>query len=195
MPTAKGLENEVALAEGREDKALVEACLRGDASAWDELVERYGRLVYSIPRKLGLSDSDADDVFQVVFGIVLRRLETLRDVDRLSAWLIRTTYRESWRLGKRRRRERPDELPAGLSDDGEPTEEQTLALERQQLVRQALGQIDPRCRALLEALFFCADTPDYQAIAEKLNMKIGSIGPTRARCFQKLEALLRRAGL
>ncbi len=175
----------------RDDQALVQACLDGDAPAWDELVERYGRLVYSIPRRLRLPDADCDDVFQVVFGIVLRRLETLRDVERLSAWLIRTTYREAWRVGKRRRSQEA-ELPADVAHDGTPTDEQIFALERQQMVRQALAQLDPRCRDLISALFFDPHTPDYAEIAARLQMKVGSIGPTRARCFAKLESLLRQ---
>lgn len=178
-----------------DDKDLVRGCLRGDAGAWDELVERYGRLVYSIPRRLGLTSADADDVFQVVFGIVLRRLESLRDVERLSAWLIRTTYRESWRLGKRRRQRRGEALNEDLPGDETPTDEQVATWERQHLVRQGLGLIDERCRKLLEALFFEPQTPDYEEIARRLGMKIGSIGPTRARCFSKLEAILVKLGL
>jgi RNA polymerase sigma factor (sigma-70 family) len=86
------------------DATLIRACLAGEQSAWNTLVERYSRLVYSVPRKLGLSDNDADDIFQVVFGIVLRKLETLRDHDRLAAWLIRTTHREAYRLLRSRDR-------------------------------------------------------------------------------------------
>ncbi|HYN88697.1 MAG TPA: sigma factor, partial [Ardenticatenaceae bacterium] len=71
----------------RSDPALIQACINGDQSGWNELVDRYGRLVYSIPQRYGLSATDADDVFQNVFTIVLRRLESLRDQTRLSAWL------------------------------------------------------------------------------------------------------------
>ena len=178
----------------RDDRALVEACLAGQAAGWDELVERYGRLVYSIPHKLGLSATDADDIFQTVFGIVLRRLETLRDVDRLSAWLIRTTYRESWRVVKARRSGH-EALPTDAATEDSPTDAQLLAWERQHLVRQGLTMIDERCRVLLEALFFEDPTPPYDVLAARLDTKVGSIGPTRARCFQKLEKILRELGL
>jgi RNA polymerase sigma factor (sigma-70 family) len=178
----------------RDDQRLVDDCLRGDASAWDELIERYGRLVYSIPRRIGLSASDADDVFQIVFGIVLRKLDTLREVDRLPSWLIRTTYRECWRVA-RRRPQLAGDLPAEAeSDEAAPPEEFERA-ERIHMVRQAIMGLDDRCRALLEALFFQKDTPDYEQIAEMLGMKVGSIGPTRARCFKKLESLLGKSGL
>ena len=62
-----------------DDSRLIQDCLKGRQAAWDELVERYSRLIYSIPLRVGLSHSDADDVVQIVWGIVLRRLETLRE--------------------------------------------------------------------------------------------------------------------
>lgn len=177
-----------------DDRELVLACLNGDPGAWDRLVDRYGRLVYSVPRKLGLSDADADDVFQVVFGIVLRRLDTLRETERLSAWLIRTTYREAWRIG-RRSRAAPGELPESAASSAVPSEEVVAAFETQHLVRQAVAELDERCGALLRALFFETPTPEYQQIADRLGLRIGSIGPTRARCFEKLERVLRDLGV
>ena len=176
------------------DAQLIAACLRGEPRAWDALVERYRRLVYSIPRRLGLSETDADDVFQIVWGIVLRRLETLKDVERLAGWLSQTTYRESWRLGKRRRQQATAELDDRQPDDESPSDDDILKWERQHLVHTALGRLDDPCRRLLEALFLSPDDPDYQTIADRLGMKIGSIGPTRARCFKKLEGLLRQLG-
>ena len=82
------------------DASLLAACLAGDQQAWDTLVERYTRLVYSIALKSGLGEQDAADVVQNVFTIVLRRLESLQQPDRFSAWLITTARRESWRFRK-----------------------------------------------------------------------------------------------
>jgi RNA polymerase sigma factor (sigma-70 family) len=177
----------------REDRVLIQACLEGDQLAWNELVERYQRLVYSIPRRLGLPEADADDIFQTVFGIALRRLETLRAEDRLSAWLIRVTYRESWRWARRKNVSRAlsDEQP----DDASPAEADVLRWERQQLLYTALAQVETRCRELLTALFLERDTPSYEEIARRFGMKVGSIGPTRARCFQRLEEILTSLGL
>jgi len=175
------------------DAELVQACLRGEAAAWDLLVERFGRLIYSIPRKLGFSDTDADDVFQTVFGIAYRRLESLRDETRLSAWLIRTTYRECWRLKRGARTLQT--VDENVAASGEAAEDEILRLERQQRVREALEQVDARCRELLSALFLEAKEPSYDEIAARLGMPVGSIGPTRARCFKKMESTLRRLGL
>lgn len=174
------------------DKQLVHACLDGEQWAWDELVHRYGRLVYGILRRGGLSEADADDGFQNVFLLACRNLAQLRDQDRLSAWLITTTKRELWRLYRQRRADQP--LDDALVDGGAPPLEEALRLEREQAVREALRRIDGRCRQLLTSLFLGANESTYRQIAEKLDIPIGSIGPTRARCFEKLEAILVEMG-
>ncbi len=180
----------------QDDAKLIQACLADDQQAWNTLIERYGRLVYSIPARLGLAPADADDVFQVVWGIVLRRLETLRDESRLSAWLIRTTYRESWRRAKQARRGPSlDDVPGDPPSNEEPMEEEVLRWERQQIVRRGLSELDERCRDLLTALFLDQESPSYEEIAERLGMKVGSIGPTRARCFKSLERILGKLGM
>ena len=177
----------------RDDSKLIADCLKGRPRAWDELIERYSRLIYSIPLRVGLSTADADDVVQVVWGIVLRKLDTLREVDRLSAWLIRTTYRESWRRGRLSRKHVG--LDESTVDASGPDEDEVSRLERQHVVRQSLDQLDERCRKLLRALFFDSESKSYEQIAADLGMKIGSIGPTRARCFKGLEKILVKAGL
>ena len=174
------------------DPELVQACLAGDRAAWDEVVARYGRLVYAIPFRCGLDASDADDVFQNVFTILLRRLEGLRDQTRLSSWLITTTYRESWRHSREKRRGGP--LDEDLVHEGAPPLEEVVRGEREQQVREALSALDDRCQALLTALFLDPDEADYATIADRLGMPIGSIGPTRARCFRKLETALAELG-
>jgi len=174
------------------DSDLIQACLNGDESAWKELVERYARLVYSIPHRWGLSPTDADDVFQNVFTIVYRRLESLRDQRLLAAWLIRITRHECQRLRSRT----PDntELSESLPDSATLPEDEVEILERQHLVRMALKQLEPRCRELLMALFLESATPSYEELSKRLDIPVGSIGPTRARCFKKLEDKLVEIG-
>ncbi|MHC4949076.1 MAG: RNA polymerase sigma factor [Planctomycetota bacterium] len=176
----------------RSDPALVQACLRGDRAAWDRLVDQYGRLVYSIAHRYGLEEGDADDVFQAVFLVLFRRLETLKDQTRLSAWLITTTHRECWRIG--RRSEVPG-LEETITDLGEPSEEQSERWERQHLVRLGLERLGGRCQELLQALFLEGAETGYESIAARLGMPVGSIGPTRARCFAKLERILSELGV
>src|SRR5512142_1053226 len=152
----------------RSDPDLVKACLKGDEGAWRELVDRYGRLVYAIPRRHGLSPADSDEVFQNVFTIALRQLSTLRDQKLLAAWLITIAHRESQRFGKRIYAHA--ELDESLPDDGVAPEEEVEEWERNLLVRQAIGMLEDRCRDLLTALFLGSETPSYQEIAARLGI-------------------------
>ena len=175
------------------DPGLVRACLDGDQRAWEELVDRYGRLVYANHRRMGFSEADADDSFQSVFAPLLRHLPNLRDRTRLSAWLITTTRRERWRFG--RTAPRQDDLDNALPDDAEAPLAEIERGEREQAVRQAMRRLDGRFRDLLTALFLEPAAPAYEAIGARLGMPVGSIGPTRARCLRKLETLLREEGI
>jgi RNA polymerase sigma factor (sigma-70 family) len=177
----------------RSDPELVQACIRGEPAAWAELVDRYTRLVYSIPRRYGLSEADSDDVHAAVWGTVFNHLDRLKDQTRLSAWLITTTHRECWRVG--RRRDVYADLEDVIVDVGSPSEDQAEQWERQHLLRQGLVQLGGRCQELLEALYLGAGEPSYETIAAQLSMKVGSIGPTRARCLEKLEKILVELGL
>ena len=180
------------MAKHRSDPALVQAALAGSASAWDELITRYGRLVYSVPRRYGFDEADAEDVMQNVFVILLRKLHQLTDQTRLSSWLLTAAHRECWRLGKRK--------PANVELDeseivpGSPPESLLEHWEQQHMVRSALEQLDGLCRTLLEALFTQPTEASYEQIAEQLGMKVGSIGPTRGRCFRKFQAILAEMG-
>lgn len=178
----------------RSDAELLEACLTGDQDAWAELVERYHRLIYSIALRYGLSSDDSADVVQNVFTIVLRRLETIQDRDRFGSWLITTTTRETWRF---RHHHRPsDDLEDIELVDGRPLpEEEVIAWERASQVRIAVGRLNETCRELVSALFLDPHSTSYSELAERLDMPIGSIGPTRARCFKKLESELIALGV
>jgi RNA polymerase sigma factor (sigma-70 family) len=185
----------VARTVDRTDHQLIAACQAGEQSAWNEMIDRYGRLVYSIPRRYGLSEADADDVFAAVWAIVFRSLARLRDEAKLSSWLITTTHRESWRVGKNRGGAVAIELDRHVADVSSPSDDQISTWEQQHLVRQGLAELGGKCEELLKALFMEPGEPKYDAIAGRLGMSVGSIGPTRARCFKKLETILRRLGL
>ena len=181
----------------RTDPQLIEACLAGDAQAWAQLVARYQRLVYSIAVRHGLSGQDADDVFQAVFMILLDKLDTCRDRHRLGAWLTTITRREALRVA------RQGAAPLDVGGDQilearpahEPPPDAILErLEEQDLIRQALDRLGDRCRRLLQRLFYVPDVPSYADIAEEFAMPEGSIGPTRARCLERLRGILSEMG-
>lgn len=184
---------------GDDDSKIIEACLAGEAAAWEALIVRYQRLIYSIPLRARLSADDAADIFQAVCLKLYEKLETLRDHERLSAWIITTTTRECWRLAARQRREiSTDEATADddadalqqLADDAPLADEERLAWERQHAVRQAIAALSARCRELLTLLFYRKDEVSYAEIARQMEMPVASIGPTRARCLEKLKKLL-----
>lgn len=191
----------VALSQSKErmepsDEMLVQACRRGDASAWEALIARYQRLVYSIPRRARLDEAQSADVFQHVFAELVNHLDRIEQPGRIGAWLVTTARRETWRVSQRARVALP--WPAGDEDDetrelpdGAPLPaEVVMQLEEQHLVRTALAALDERCRRLLTLLFYRPDPPPYAEVAASLGTTEGSIGPTRARCLQKLRRQL-----
>src|ERR1051325_9101416 len=86
------------------DEALVSACRRGDDSAWGTLITRYQRLIYSIPRRAGLDEFASAEVFQNVFASLVQRLDQIEHPDRIHAWLVTTSRRETWRLVRKQKK-------------------------------------------------------------------------------------------
>lgn len=177
------------------DARLVERCLAGDRRAWDALVRRHERLVYSVARSWRLSDEDLGDVFQEVFAALVRGLPRLRDARSLVRWLSSTTDRVARTRALRQRRElalrvEDEAVFERLTDASEPVGAELEALERQATVRLALSGVPERCRRLILALYYEDPTPAYSDLAYRLGVPIGSLGPTRARCMEKLRELL-----
>lgn len=175
------------------DADLIEACLKGKSQAWEVLLVRYQRLIYSIPLRYGLSEHDANDIFQNVSLLLLENLASLRNRQRLGAWLSITTRRECWRMLRQHRQiamtQESIPIDERLSDTLR-SEEDFLELERQSIIRTAIEQMGPLCQQLLMKLFFSEPRPPYTEIARDLELPEGSIGPTRARCLGKLMKIL-----
>jgi RNA polymerase sigma factor (sigma-70 family) len=172
-----------------DDQSLVAACLAGDKVAWTTLLDRYERLIYSVPIRYGLSESQAGDIFQNVCIILLERLDQLRDESRLAGWLVTVTRRECWKEMRRRDAagsDEPELVLANQVDSADSVEDTVAQWESWTAVREALRHIGDRCRELLHRLYFVQPAPSYQEIADELDIAIGSIGPTRARCLKKL---------
>lgn len=185
------------------DADLIRACREGDRAAWEALLARYQRLIYSVPLRCGLSEDDAADVFQTVCVRLLENLGRLRDEQRLGSWLVTTASREAWRVQRCARRDTP--LSAEGAEDGETgaealpdpgllPEDAAARLEDQHLVRQAVEEMGERCRIMLRLLYYTEPAPPYAEIAAQLGMPEGSVGPTRARCLQQLRRILEKHG-
>jgi RNA polymerase sigma factor (sigma-70 family) len=174
------------------DRDLILGCREGDSAAWQALLDRYERLVFSIPLNYGLSREDAADIAQLTFSILIQSLDTLREDSSLGAWLATVARRHTWRLMERNRRE-------GTGAQRDLAESATLLgrneeeIERWELLEwlnEGLSLVSEACRRLLQALYFDPQQPSYAEVAEHLNMPVGSIGPTRARCLKSLRQAL-----
>lgn len=180
---------------------LVQRCLGGDAAAWRALVERYARLVHSIPARQGFAPAEVEDIGQEVFLALAQNLHAIEDAERLPAWLVTTTRRICWRTSARRRDEQPLEETTAAGDRERPARRELIsplptpeeALEgwgRQEALYAALDQLGERCRRLLTLIFLDPQEPSYDEISAALRMPKGSIGPTRNRCLAQLRAHL-----
>jgi RNA polymerase sigma factor (sigma-70 family) len=176
-----------------EDPAiLVKRAASGDSWAWERLVDRYGRLIWAMTREFKLGESDADDVSQATWLRLLEHIDSLHSPDRVGSWLAATTRNECLRNLTARKRVVLVQDDTTLKTDitSEPDiDERLLADERAKDVRQALSHLPGRWQRLLEMLM--SDPPiSYAEISERLGIPIGSIGPTRGRCFEVLRGLL-----
>ena len=172
---------------------LVRAAAEGDQGAWNELVDRYNGLVWSVARSHRLSTPDASDVVQTTWLRLVEHLGRLQDPERIGAWLATTARREALRALRHSARQTPsEELPEIPTD--EHLGAALLAAERDQALWKAFGGLSERCQTLLRILV--ADPPpSYDEISGALDMPIGSIGPTRARCLERLRGLAEGEGV
>ena len=177
------------------DTSLVARCMDGDEDAWAALVRRHGPAVWTIARRAGLADDDAADVYQTVWRIAVESLPRLRDSERFPAWIAQTARFQAARAVRTicSTRRALGRIEARDTDDA-VAESEVEAVERRRTVANAMGRIGDRCAHLLRALYFDDASPDYAEIARRLGMRIGSIGPTRARCLARLRDALGRNG-
>ena len=173
------------------DRDLIRGCKKGEARAWKQVMDQYGRLVFSIPRSYGLSREDAADVSQLTFTILIQSLDSLTEESNLKAWLATVARRHTWRLMEKGRREgtgKEDNLAdtPWLLGNEKPSER----WETIDWLDGGLSKTGEPCRRLLTALYLDETEPSYAEISERLDMPVGSIGPTRARCLQRLRAAL-----
>lgn len=185
--------------DGRTDStsvaSIVLAAAEGDAVAWSALVRRYGNLVMAIARRCRLGDADVAEVHQATWLRMVENIGRIEQPDRVGAWLATTARRESLRIARARGRftfdhdglaQRPD--AAATPVDAGPIRD-----ERAAAVRRAFSMLPPHCQRLLDVLVK-DDAPSYKIISEQLEMPVGSIGPTRGRCLERLRRIMEELG-
>ena len=175
--------------------SLVRAAAGGDAAAWKALVETFNSLVWSVARGYNLSSADAADVFQTVWLRLAEHLGRIENPDHIGAWLATTARRESLRVARGRAQTVPMDA-AVLADivqaeDSSPeeavlqAEQARLDAQRARRMWRTFAELPARCRQLLRMLI-ATPPPTYAEVAAALDLPVGSIGPTRARCLQQL---------
>jgi RNA polymerase sigma factor (sigma-70 family) len=169
---------------------LLDAAAPGDRRAWNELVDRYGRLVWAVVRSLGLDHATAADVSQTVWLRLIEHSADIRDPQRLPGWLATTARREGVRVLRSQRRQQPSDVVLDIPDRlSPPTEEMLLDDETSREVYAAFRDLSEACQQLLR-LLTTEPRLDYATIGQMIGRPVGSIGPTRARCIAHLRRLL-----
>jgi len=161
---------------------LLAGCRRGDNAAWDELVARYQRLVYAVPVREGLSTADAAEISQSTFEALIESLERIREPERIGFWLTTVARRLTWR----RRTDNRAELSLGEVPLDDVVDDQSGDWVRSVAVYDAVAQLAEPCRSLIFGLFFDPAEPSYGELSRALDLAVGSIGPMRSRCLDRL---------
>jgi RNA polymerase sigma factor (sigma-70 family) len=168
---------------------LLTSAKSGDQTAWSELVDRFGQMVWSIARSFRLDEAAAKDVSQTVWLRLVENIERIDDPERLPGWLATTTRREALRVQGLRDRFVPTEFEYDVPDEQPSLESMLIEDEAAREVVAAFETISEDCRQLLRLL--TTDPPlSYEEISELVDRPIGSLGPTRARCIERLKAAI-----
>jgi RNA polymerase sigma factor (sigma-70 family) len=171
---------------------LLAAAGTGDQQAWDALVDRFGRLVWSVIRGFRLDAASAADVSQTVWLRLVENVDRIRNPERLASWLATTARNESIRAKRRQSRAVPTDFEYDIADiAAAPLDEGLIRSEQIAGVAVAYNELSVSCQQLLRLL--TTDPPlDYETISSIIDRPIGSIGPTRARCLERLRKVLER---
>lgn len=178
------------------DTRLVRECLGGGEEAWCALISKYKNLIFSIPLKYGFSAEDSTDIFQAVCLDLLSELPKLRKVKALPKWIMQITAHKCFHRKQQERRTEVSDPNDKLFERRTPAraEEILREAEDEQGLRQAMSELTPRCRQLVQMLFYDEPARPYQEIAEALGIAVGSIGFIRQRCLERLRKRLLEAG-
>jgi RNA polymerase sigma factor (sigma-70 family) len=171
---------------------LLEAVRQGDDLAWQELMDRYVRLLWTVTHSCRLSEHDAQDVIQTTWVKLVENLDRIREPEYLHQWLAVTARRECWRLSARSRKAPgllPEEVVQSLPSTDEPLDAELLRREERARLWAAVAELPEVQQRVVRALS-SASEPTYDEIAQELGVPRGSLGPTRHRALRRLRVLL-----
>ncbi|MGC4111336.1 MAG: sigma-70 family RNA polymerase sigma factor [Nocardioides sp.] len=167
----------------------------GEDVALDELVRLMSPVLWHVVRATGLDREAAEDVVQNTWLTLVRSADSVRDPQAITRWLCTAARREAWRVSKAATRTRPvdDDVLAARMPEADSPETEVVENDENALLWQALSRLPERCQRLLRIVAW-EPRPDYSSVADTLGMPIGSIGPTRRRCLDKLRVELGEPG-
>jgi RNA polymerase sigma factor (sigma-70 family) len=175
--------------------SLFERWRAGESDALDDLVRLLSPMLWQVVRASGLDRTTAEDIVQTTWLTLVRSGESISEPRAVAGWLCTSARREAWRVAKQSTRQQPveDESIARRLPDEPAPENQVVLDDDNARLWACLGRLDARCQRLLRIVAAEA-RPDYTAIATELDMPVGSIGPTRGRCLDKLRRELAQEG-
>ena len=183
------------------DTRLIRECLGGNEQAWAALINKYKRLIYSIPIKYGATHEDAADILQAVCIELFSELSNLRKTESLKSWLISVTAHQAYHWKKRQRSGQveldamePDQADAQVAAKGALAPEILEEVEQEEQVREAMRSLPARCAEMMRLLFYEQPPLPYAEVARRLGLATGSIGFIRGRCLKRLEKILVEMG-
>ena len=182
---------------GVHDAQLIKRCRKGDQGAWDELVERYQRLIYTIPRRAGLTDEQAADVFQDVFLTLFQKIDEIEQPERIRSWIVTTAKFKTWGIIRGSKGfhspETEEEMEfemASLADKSPLVDDLLIELEEQHLIRAALTKLEERCKRIISMIYLSEPAASYAEVGKAIGVGETSISPLRSRCLKKLGKIL-----
>ena len=161
------------------------------------LVDRYQRLIFAIPRRAGLSEEQASDVFQDVFLTLFEKINDIKQPEKIRSWIVTTAKFKTWALVRGSKgfyspetEEEMDAEMASIADKSPLADDVLIEIEEQHLIRSALNKLEEKCRQILSMIYLSEPAASYSAVAAAIGVGESSISPLRTRCLKKLQKIL-----
>ena len=181
------------------DAELIIACQRGDEAAWNELVNRYQRLIFTVPRRAGLSEAQSADILQEVFLTLFEKLDEIEQPEKIRSWFVTTAKFKTWGVVRGEKgfhssgtEEEIEAEMVNLPDNSPLADAVLIELEEQHLIRTALRELEERCRKILSMIYLWDSPATYAEVAREIGVGETSISPLRTRCLKKLAKILEK---
>ena len=178
----------------RDQEHIIARARRGDADAFEQLVEAYRNQVFRLALRMCGNEADADEVAQEAFLSAWKGLPNFRGESRFSTWLYQLTTHAVIDLMRREKRQAAaediDEITT--ADDGPSPQQQAGRAETRREVRAALMQLPEEYRQVLLLRFM--QELSYEEIGQTLKLPAGTVKSRLNRAKAQLKDILSRSG-